>query len=247
MTTVLHIKDLHKSFTTGFFSQKKKKILHGVSLDIQSWSCFALLWPNWAWKTTLIKCMFKFYWYESWDITLFGQKELTNTLLLRVWYAPDNTQYYDHLTWMENIIFSWRISNMTPEQASKTWSALLDRVWLLYAKDMFVKNYSAWMKKRLWIVISLLHDPDLIIWDEPMSWLDPLWRHVIKELIVDLIKKKKTLLFSTHILPDVESVADHFAILHQWKIVATEAVADIKKPLEDFFLEHIWWVPNNII
>jgi ABC-2 type transport system ATP-binding protein len=95
------------------------------------------------------------------------------------------------------------------------------------------------MKQRLGIALSLINDPELLIWDEPMNGLDPLGRKLIKELMIELRKKGKTLFFSTHILSDVQQVADQFAIINNGSILLKSNMGDINEDLEDFFVSTI--------
>jgi len=99
MGHVLRVEHLDKSYRDWFFLHKKKQILHDISMNIETWDVYWLLWVNWAWKTTLITCILWFHWYDSGNIMLFGGTTV-HSQLWRIGYAPDNTQYYTHLTWM---------------------------------------------------------------------------------------------------------------------------------------------------
>ena len=92
------------------------------------------------------------------------------------------------------------------------------------------------MLQRIWLAQSIINDPKLLFLDEPMSWLDPIWRKMVKDLLVELKKAWTTIFFNTHILADVESICDKFSIINKWEIVVESMkVSDLQIPLEDFF------------
>jgi ABC-2 type transport system ATP-binding protein len=95
------------------------------------------------------------------------------------------------------------------------------------------------MLQRIWLAQAILHDPDIIFLDEPMSGLDPIGRKMVKDLMLSLKKAKKTIFFNTHILSDVETICDSFGIICEWKLVANMHIRDLDMPLEDFFMTRI--------
>ena len=98
------------------------------------------------------------------------------------------------------------------------------------------------MLQRVWLAQSIINDPKLLFLDEPMSWLDPIWRKMVKDLLVELKKAWTTIFFNTHILADVESICDKFSIINKWEIVVKDfCVKDLQEPLEDFFIKKVTW------
>ena len=97
------------------------------------------------------------------------------------------------------------------------------------------------MLQRIWLAQSIINDPKLLFLDEPMSWLDPIWRKMVKDLLVELKKAWTTIFFNTHILADVESICDKFSIINNnWEIVVESMkVSDLQMPLEDFFIQKV--------
>lgn len=237
MSVVLSISDLRKTFKQWF---DKVEVLKWVNFEVNEWELFWFLWPNWSWKTTTLKCTLWFLKPTSWEINVFWEDLTKNTnLYKKIWYAPENTYFYDHLNWLEFLIFMWELVWLTKQEAELNWLWLLEKLWLIYAKDKFVKSYSKWMRQRLWLAASLINDPDLIFWDEPMSWLDPLWRVLVKKLMVELKSSWKTIFFNTHILSDVQEVADRFAIIFKWKIISEDDPKKLSISLEEYFKEII--------
>jgi ABC-2 type transport system ATP-binding protein len=139
-----------------------------------------------------------------------------------------------------------KLAGVSQEDIKKRWDSLINILWLDFARDRRISTYSKGMKQRLSLAASLINDPDLIFWDEPMSGLDPLGRILVKDLMRDLKKRWKTLFFNTHILSDVQEVADEFAILHHGKIVYTDKPSNINGSLEEFFTKTVREIDKNV-
>lgn len=214
--------------------------MQGVDLEVNQGEVFWFIWPNGSWKTTTLKCVLWFLKPTWGEISLFG-KSLSEDqwLLKKIWYAPESAYYYDHLNGIEFLVFMGKMAGLTKQEAELNWLDLLEKLWLSFAKNHYVKSYSKWMKQRLWLASSLIHNPEFVVWDEPMSWLDPLWRKLVKDLIKELHQKWKTVFFNTHILSDVEEIADKFSIIHQWKIISSGDPKQLEVSLEDHFTQLI--------
>lgn len=235
---VLEIQDVHASFTTGFRNTKRKHVLQGVNLSIQWQEIHGLLGQNGVGKTTLIQCIMGFVQTNAGTITI-EWKKLGHETIQHIGYAPDNTHYYSFLTGIEHLIHMGQLSGDSRENCIKKWIQILEKVWLQDAKDTHVKKYSAGMKKRLGIALSLINSPTILIRDEPMNGVDPLGRILLKSLMKELKAAGKTIIFSTHILSDVEEIADRFSILHSGKIAYTEETKKIRQPLEVIFQTYV--------
>lgn len=235
------ITNLHKTFRTWFRQNKKKPVLQWVSLELERGEIYWLLGINGAGKTTLLQCIMWFIWYENGNI-LYDNKPFCSSVLSRIWYAPDATQYYHYLTAREHFRYIGSLVGLSPKEAEKQWLNLLERVWLNFAADTYVATYSAGMKKRLGIALSLLWSPDILLWDEPMNGLDPLGRTLVKDLMLFLQKEGKTILFSTHILSDVQEVCTRCWILHNGKIVYQKKITDLDDKLDNIFKMQVWKV-----
>ena len=232
---ILSIKDIHKSFMTGFAQNIPKKILNGVSFSIKQGEIYWFLWLNGAGKTTTLETIMWFHTPESGQIHFFWNHILDNIIRKKIGYAPDKTAYFEYLTGWENVMKIGDYIGINTIEKEKYWQYLFEELGLAYAKDNYVQNYSQWMKQRLWLILSLINNPDLLFRDEPMSWLDPLWRIVVKNLMKKLQAEWKTIIFSTHILSDVQEISDRFGILSNGKIVYEEQTHKIDENLEDFF------------
>jgi ABC-2 type transport system ATP-binding protein len=230
---ILEVINLKKTF---FQNLKKTKVLKWVNIEVKKWEIYGFLWPNGAGKTTTLKCILRFLRPTEWNIKIFWKNLWKNLKLYnKIWYAPESTYFYDHLKWLEFMIFMWELSWMNKFDAKNKWIELMKKFWLWFATDKYVKSYSKWMKQRLWLWWSIINDPELIFWDEPMSWLDPLWRVLVKNVMKELQEKWKTFFFNTHILPDVQEIAHRFGIIYNWTIIYEDKIANIEWNLEDFF------------
>ena len=237
MDYILEVIELEKEFKEFL---KKKKVLKWVNLKIKKWEIYGFLGPNGAWKTTTLKCVLGFLKPTKGEIKIFWEKmERKFDIYKRIWYAPENAYYYDHLKWLEFLVFMGQLAGIPKQDAEIIWLGLLRKLGLDYAAWRYIKTYSKWMKQRLWLAASLINDPEIIFWDEPMSGLDPLGRVLVKELMKELKDKWKTIFFNTHILSDVEEVADRFGIIFDWKIIYEDTPRNLTKPLEEFFKEII--------
>ena len=230
---VLEVKEIVKELTWV-------EVLHKVSFDVLEGEVYGFLWPNWAWKTTTLKCIMGLIVPEDWEINVLWEKWLTIEWKKKIWFMPENTYLYKYLTWREFLIFNWKFFWLSWEELEKKIDELLKKVWLENAWDKHLAEYSKWMLQRVGLAQSIINDPKILFLDEPMSWLDPIWRKMVKNLLVELRNNWTTIFFNTHILADVESICDRFSIINKWTIIVQNMfVKDLNKPLEDFFIEEI--------
>ena len=233
MKNILEIKNLNKNLD-------KKEILKNVSFSVWEWEIYGFLWPNWAWKTTTMKNILWFLKPDSWEIKIFWKNIFDEESKKQIWFMPENTYLYKHLTGKEFLKFNWKFFWLEAKKLDEKVEFLLKKLWLEKAWDKFLKYYSKWMLQRIWLAQSIINEPKLLFLDEPMSWLDPIWRKMVKDLIVELNKSGTTIFFNTHILADVESICDKISIINDWKIVVeSKKVFEIKWSLEDFFIEQV--------
>lgn len=222
----------------------KKQVLFNVNLEIKEGEVFWFLWPNWAGKTTTMKCILRLIKADSWEVEILGNKEFNNNVKSQIWFMPENTYLYKYLTWYEFLKFNWNFFKIESKELEEKINELLEKVWLKEARNKLLGKYSKWMLQRIWLAQAIINNPKMVFLDEPMSWLDPLWRKMVKNLIIELRDKWTTVFFNTHILSDVESICDRFAIINKGYIISEDFVKNLKEPLEDFFIEkvseHVW-------
>ncbi len=230
---ILEVKNIEKTLA-------KKKVLCKNSFSVKAGEIYGFLWPNGAWKTTTMKCIMGLIEPEAWEIFIFGEKWLTIKAKEKIGFMPENTYLYKHLSWKEFLEFNGKFFWLKGKKLDKKVTELLKRVGLEDDWDKYLSEYSKWMLQRIGLAQSIINDPKLLFLDEPMSGLDPIWRKMVKDLLVALKKEWTTIFFNTHILADVESICDRISIIHKgYMIVVNKEVKDIKWSLEDFFIEKV--------
>ncbi len=232
MKSVIHLKHLSKKIG-------KSEILHNITLTIPSGEVFGFLGPNGAGKTTTMKVILGIIEATSGDVQIFGKAPRDISVQKKIGFMPENTYLYKYLTGDEFLDFNGRFYSMGKEMLEKRKTWALEKVGLLYARNKRLNTYSKWMLQRIGLAQAILHNPEIIFLDEPMSGLDPVWRKMVKDLMLELKKDWKTIFFNTHILSDVEDICDSFGIICEWKLIVNMKVSELKLPLEDFFMEKI--------
>ena len=219
---------------------KWKTILNNISFEVKSWEVYGFLGPNWAWKTTTMKCILGFLKIDSWTIEVLGKSWLTLETKKLIWFMPENTYLYKHLTAYEFLTFNGKFFDFSKEELDKRIDELLEKVWLVEAKNKYLKDFSKWMLQRVWLGQAIINKPKLLFLDEPMSGLDPIWRKMVKDLLNELKQEGTTIFFNTHILSDVESICDRVSIIHKGNIIVkNRLLKNIDSSLEEFFIKEI--------
>jgi ABC-type multidrug transport system ATPase subunit len=201
-----------------FAFQKSQKILDDLNLQIPAGSIYGFLGPNGAGKTTSLRLILGLLKKQEGDITLFGKHLQANRIdiLRRIGSLIEQPSLYLHLTGKENL----EIFRLTYQCDKKRIDEVLQMVQLQHAAHKKVKSYSLGMKQRLAIAIALLHDPEVLILDEPTNGLDPSGIIETRELIKQLNREwGKTILVSSHLLAEVEKMATHVGIIHKGKLL----------------------------
>lgn len=214
----IQITGLNKSFGPG---RKRNQALRDLSLTVDQGEVFGFLGPNGAGKSTTIKLLLGFLKPDSGSLRILnkavGHEEFRN----QIGYLSEFPFFYDHLSAMETLLLSGRLSGMCRQAINQRISLLLERMNLSDVMHRRVGGFSKGMKQRLGMVNALLHDPDVLIFDEPMSGLDPVGRHQIKGLISDLKQEGKTIFFSSHILSDIEALCDRIGVINKGVLLYT--------------------------
>ncbi len=217
----------------------KNKVLENINLSIYEGEVFGFLGPNGAWKTTTMKAILGILTADTGGVLLFGKSPTDITVQMRIGFMPENTYLYKYLTGEEFLEFNGNFYNLEKDYLKMRITEVLEKVWLTGARYKRLNTYSKWMLQRIGLAQAILHDPELIFLDEPMSGLDPIGRKMIKDLMLELKSQGKTLFFNTHILSDVEAICDSFAIIAQWKIVEHMRVSELREPLEQLFIHRV--------
>lgn len=207
-----------------FWGRKKKTALNALDLTIKKGEIFGLLGPNGSGKTTTIKLLLGLLFPTSGDGLVFGQPATKVEKNERIGYLPEESYLYRFLNAEETLDFYGRLFSMSSAIREKRAAELIEMVGLANDKKRILKEYSKGMRQRIGLAQALINDPDLIILDEPTSGLDPLGTRWMKDLIIDLKKRGKTILMCSHRLDDVQDVCDEIAILYNGDLQEKGAV-----------------------
>jgi ABC-2 type transport system ATP-binding protein len=227
MSTVLSVEALRKTFRLGFF-RKRVEAVRSVSFDVRRGETFGLLGPNGAGKTTSIKAILRLIYPDAGTITLFGAG-LSLASLARIGYLPENPYVYQYLRAHEFLDLCGRLMGMPREQRKRRADEMIELVGLAHAVDRPIGRFSKGMMQRMGLAQALLHDPELLILDEPMSGLDPIGRKQVRDIILAQRRAGKTLIFTSHVLSDVEMLCDRIAIVHKGEVVARGTLDELLK------------------
>ena len=203
---------LTKDYRSGFW-MTRHRALHALSLKVEQGESFGFVGPNGAGKTTTIKILAGLHEATSGTASILGMPVQDPKSRQHLGFLPERPYFYVHLTAREVLHFYGQLFGLEPSVRTNRIEQLLERVQLTHAADSPLKEYSKGMLQRVGLCQSLIHDPKLIILDEPMSGLDPLGRALVRDIIVDEQSKGKTIFFSSHVLSDVQSICSRVAIL----------------------------------
>ena len=223
---ILRIESLSKEYITGFWG-KRFPALTDLDLEVDEGEIFGFLGPNGAGKTTTIKFLLQIIFPTAGTAWIMDQKLGEATEHQNIGYMPENPYFYRFLSGLEFLMFYAKLEGLPYEDAQKKAERLLEIVGLTYAKKVRLGDYSKGMVTRVGIAQALITDPQLLLLDEPMSGLDPIGRHEIRDLILSLKEQKKTIFFCSHILADIEMLCDRIAILNKGKLIKLGTVRDI--------------------
>ena len=212
MTEALKTEDLKKYFKSNF-QVRTIKALDGISLEVKEGEVYGCVGQNGAGKTTLIKILTGLIRPSDGKAELMGRPLGDTKALAEIGLLPERPYFYEHLTAREALRFYGRLNDMAKDKIDARSDELLEMLNLAGSADRPMRSYSKGMLQRLGMAQAVLHDPRLLILDEPMSGLDPVGRGRIKETIRLLKAQGKTIFFSTHILSDVEELCDRMALI----------------------------------
>ncbi|MBW2585531.1 MAG: ABC transporter ATP-binding protein [Deltaproteobacteria bacterium] len=223
---VLEVEGLRKVFHIGFF-RKRVEAVNGTSFKVKRGEIFGLLGPNGAGKTTTIKAILRLIFPTEGEIRIFGRSADDREAAKRVGYMPENPYVYQYLKPLEFLDLCGRLVGIPKTDRRARSEEMIDKVGLRDAMDRPIGKFSKGMMQRIGLAQALLHDPELLVLDEPMSGLDPIGRKEVRDLLVEQRNRGKTLLFTSHILSDVELLCDRVVIMQQGEITSEGQVHDL--------------------
>ncbi len=227
--TVISAQSLTKVFK-DFWGRPKARAVDGIDFDVKRGEVFGLLGPNGSGKSTTVKMLLGLLYPSSGRISVFGHSPRHVQTKSRIGYLPEESYLYRYLNSEETVDFFGSLFHIESKERRDRADQLIEMVGLENARRRHVGEFSKGMQRRIGLAQALINDPDLVILDEPTSGLDPIGCREIKDLILTLAERGKTVILSSHLLADVEDVCHRAMILYGGRV---QAIGTMKELLSD--------------
>lgn len=223
---LVRVQDFHKTYEVGFL-RKKVEAVRGISFTVESGEIVGLIGPNGSGKTTTIKCLMGLCAPSSGSLEIRGLPAAEPAARERIGFLPENPYVYPYLTPREFVDLCARLSGVPGGERATRTAEVIERVGITYAADRPVGKLSKGMLQRTGLAAALVADPELLVLDEPMSGLDPLGRREVRDLVFEERRRGRTVLFSSHVLSDVEALCDRVVILHKGVVAERGTIREL--------------------
>jgi ABC-2 type transport system ATP-binding protein len=223
---VLSVRDLTKTFRKPFTGRRVEAV-QGLSFDVRRGEIVGFLGPNGAGKTTTIKMLTGLISPTRGRMEILGVVAPAPDVMARVGFLSENPYIYPYLTPREFVTLCARLSGLSGDRLRDSVVRVIDRIGVTYAIDRPARTLSKGTLQRVALAAALVHDPELLILDEPMSGLDPVGRKEVRDLIVEEKSQGRTVFFSSHILSDVEMLCDRVCILRNGKMMVSGSLREL--------------------
>ncbi|MCK7556839.1 ABC transporter ATP-binding protein [Chitinophaga sedimenti] len=212
---IISIRNLYKSYG-------QKQVLKGINLDVHPGQIIGYIGPNGAGKSTTVKVLIGLLGDFEGDVTILGKDLRQNTLEIKslIGYIPENAEIYDMLTPMEYLLFVGKLYNMDDALIEERAVKMLTAFGLLNEKDQRMDTFSKGMRQKVLIISGLMHNPQIVVLDEPLSGLDANAVIIVKEIMSLLKREGKTIFYCSHMMDVVEKVSDRIVLINDGRIVA---------------------------
>jgi len=238
----IEIQGLSKNYAVGFWKKQLRPALKSLDLEVNVGETFGFLGPNGAGKTTTLKLLMGIIFPTAGSATILGKDLFDPEIKRKIGFLPEQPYFYDYLSAPELLDYYARLSGVPASLRRQRITDLLKRVGLGDVGNKQLRKFSKGMLQRVGIAQAIIHDPEVVFLDEPMSGLDPLGRHEVRELIQQLKDEGKTIFFSTHILSDAETLCDRVAIIHKGELRGVGVVNDFRSSIAE--KTEVVWVGN---
>jgi ABC-2 type transport system ATP-binding protein len=202
-------------------------VVNNVSFTVAQGEIFGLIGPNGAGKTTTIRIMMDITKPDSGEINVLGES-LSEDTKNRIGYLPEERGLYKKLTVLESLTYLASLKNIKPRLANSRAEELLERVGMLLHKEKKIEELSRGMGQIIQFLVTIIHDPQLLILDEPFAGLDPVNTELLKEIILELRSQGKAIILSTHMMNEVEALCDRILMINKGRTVLYGELAEIK-------------------
>ena len=229
----IEIQGLSKNYAVGFWKKQIRPALKSLELKVNVGETFGFLGPNGAGKTTTLKLLMGIIFPTAGSATILGKDLFDPEIKRKIGFLPEQPYFYDYLSAPELLDYYARLSGVPADLRRRRTADLLDRVGLGDVGNKQLRKFSKGMLQRVGIAQAIVHDPEVVFLDEPMSGLDPLGRHEVRELIQQLKDEGKTIFFSTHILSDAETLCDRVAVIHKGELRGVGVVNDFRSSIAE--------------
>ena len=219
--------ELTKDFAVGFWRKRPYRALDQLTLDVEAGEVFGFLGPNGAGKTTTLKLLMQLVYPTSGTAELLGKPAGDLAVKRRIGFLPENPYFYDHLTAEELLEYFAALFGYRGVERRRRANRLLDEMGVGAERRLQLRKFSKGMLQRVGIAQALINEPELIIFDEPMSGLDPLGRRDVRALILKLRDQGRTVFFSSYVLSDAEALCSRVAILAKGRLVTAGRLTDM--------------------
>jgi ABC-2 type transport system ATP-binding protein len=222
----LSVRNLRKTFDPGLF-EEEVEVLKGLSFEVRRGEIFGFLGPNGAGKTTTIKAITEIIRPDGGEIRIGGLPHTDREAKRRIGFMAESPYFYSHLSGRESLRFFAELLGLERARVESRIDEVLGLVSMSGHAERPMKTYSKGMLQRMSLAQALLGEPELLILDEPMSGLDPVGRRDVRDIILAERERGTTVFFSSHIIPDVETICDRVAIVIDGRVRATGRVRDL--------------------
>jgi ABC-2 type transport system ATP-binding protein len=239
-TLAIETRDLSKTYRLGFWMNKRVLALQGLTLNIQPGQVYGLLGPNGAGKSTTIKILMNLVQATSGSARIFGHAPDAKEARRHVGFLPENPAPYEYLTGEEFVRLAGQLVGLSGQDLDQRVKEVLGSVGMARTAGLQIRRYSKGMVQRIGLAQAIVGRPKLLILDEPTSGLDPVGRREIRDLILQERERGTTVLFCTHIIPDVEALCNRVAVLVNGKLAREGSVQELlttQVPLVELTIE----------
>jgi len=209
----IETQNLTKEYPHGFLHLKRKTSLENLTMQVEAGEVFGFLGPNGAGKSTTIKLLMGIIFPTAGSARILGKPVSDVSMHRDIGYLPEQPYFYDYLTAAEVLDYFARFHGFSAAERKERVQKMLQKVGLETAGKIQLRKFSKGMLQRVGLAQAIVHDPKLLILDEPMSGLDPMGRREVRDIILELKNAGKTILFSTHILSDAETLCDRVGVI----------------------------------
>lgn len=228
---ILSVRELVVDYGRG---AKGTRAVEGMAFEVRQGECVGFVGPNGAGKSTTIKAIMGFLFPTSGEVTVFGEKAGTVASRERIGYLPEVALYYPFMKARELLELYGGLHKMGRQALAARIPELLAEVGLGGKGEVLLRNFSKGMQQRLGIAQAIISDPELLIFDELSSGLDPIGRYDLRQVLLKLKAKGRTIFFSSHELTEVEDLCDRVLIVHKGRCIEEKAIGELLHPLNRF-------------